>query len=73
MAYKNWILTGNPVFPLLYHVWGGYGWNSFIASKFSQAHAFPLSLPQILAHLKELFMPLTGMAVPPPILWFPSS
>jgi hypothetical protein len=54
---KNWILTGNPVFPLLYHVWGGYGWNSFIASKFSQAHAFPLSLPQILAHLKELFMP----------------
>jgi len=54
---KNWILAGNPVFPLLYHLLGGYGWNNFIAGKFSQAHAFPLSLPQILAHLKELFLP----------------
>ncbi|MDI6784467.1 MAG: glycosyltransferase family 39 protein, partial [bacterium] len=35
---KNFIFTGNPIFPLFYNLFGGYGWTPELATKFMNAH-----------------------------------
>ncbi len=41
---RNWLMTGNPVFPLLYSWFGGEGWTSAANEFFKAAHS-PKSMP----------------------------
>ena len=36
---RNWVWTGNPVYPLLYGVFGGIDWDDQLADKFARAHS----------------------------------
>ena len=38
---KNWALTGNPTYPLLYSVFGGESWNESRDAQWSKAHQTP--------------------------------
>lgn len=44
---RNMILTGNPVFPLMYSIFGGRGWDAAHAAMWDKAHApGPISLTE---------------------------
>lgn len=46
---RNLVATGNPVFPLLYHMFGAEGWSAQQAAKFARAHAaVPFSAGKLL-------------------------
>jgi len=64
--YKNYIFTGNPVYPLLYNWFGYYDWNIFLAQKYHTAHAFNLNPNHLLDLHTGLFIPfeLTGNTAP---------
>ena len=38
---RNFINTGNPVYPLFYHFLGGRGWSAFNAARFMKHHTAP--------------------------------
>ncbi|MEM1062122.1 MAG: hypothetical protein AAGJ97_07335, partial [Planctomycetota bacterium] len=38
---KNWVETGNPVYPLLYDVFGGRDWDAVLDAKWKAAHSPP--------------------------------
>jgi len=38
---KNFIYTGNPIYPLFYNFLGGRGWNAFNAARFMAQHSAP--------------------------------
>lgn len=39
---KNWVLTGNPAYPLLYQVFGGWNWTPEKNERWEWAHRVPL-------------------------------
>ena len=43
-ALKNWQQTGNPVYPLLYSVFGGADWNDARHSKWQDGHPLPVEI-----------------------------
>jgi len=54
-AVKNVVLTGNPVFPLLYGSLGGSGWSAKLAAGWAAAHApGEISLKRVSALLKAI-------------------
>ena len=56
--------TGNPVFPLLYEVFGAEGWTAQQAAKFARAHAAPLSLGRFLLETWRFLCGYTGAMSP---------
>ncbi|MBX3443949.1 MAG: hypothetical protein KF774_16190 [Planctomyces sp.] len=59
---KNVWQTGNPVYPLLWSVFGGRGFDAELAAKFSAGHRLPIDvlssparwLPDLWAHLRDV-------------------
>lgn len=59
---KNLLQTGNPVFPLLWKVFGGRGFDSELAAKFDAGHSLPVEmikspsrwLPDLWAHVNDV-------------------
>ncbi|MDP6438067.1 MAG: hypothetical protein QGH74_00360 [Candidatus Brocadiia bacterium] len=72
---RSFVATGNPVYPLLYGVFGAQGWSAEQAAKFAQAHAvgsigeFPLHLWRFLTAHSDKMSP--GFVHPLVVIFVP--
>ncbi|QDT54440.1 hypothetical protein Pan44_24730 [Caulifigura coniformis] len=61
---KNVIQTGNPVYPLLWGLFGGQGFDERLNAKFKAGHALPIDvLKNPLAWIPDLWRHMTDVAV----------
>jgi hypothetical protein len=62
---KNLIYTGNPVFPLFYSIFSGYGWTPELAQKFMKAHlSFNLIKPLFQDYSRIIIIALLALILP---------
>jgi hypothetical protein len=63
-AVKNWIQTGNPVYPFLYSLFGGADWSPALDAKFHAGHALPTEMLRTpTAWFPDLWKHLTDVAL----------
>jgi hypothetical protein len=62
---KNFIFTGNPVFPLFYSIFGGYNWSPELAKKFMGAHlSFNLIKPLYQDYSRMIMVAILALSIP---------
>lgn len=62
---KNYIYTGNPVFPLFYSLLGGYNWSPELAKKFMEAHlSFNLIKPLYQDYSRVIIVAILALTIP---------